>query len=177
MLRSAARDELVWAALTAEPLNLVHRRDRTTDPQVITSVAEAEILLEQSRAMYTRHAAEVATETMFAGMTVHEGMARCAAVKHVCTENAIRAVDPLVEVASGTAYSRAHPFERTWRDVQAGRFMPFDPHSARELIGASALGVALAPEVDALETGLDNRARPPVRARDGQSHTRSTCRR
>ncbi len=34
-----------------------------------------------------------------------------------------------------------------------------DPPSARELIGASALGVALAPEIDALETGVDSRVK------------------
>lgn len=132
-------------------LDLVRRRDRGRDPQVVTAVAEVEILLEQSRAMCTRHAAEVATGTVFTGVTVQEGMARCAAVKHVCTENAIRAVDRLAEVAGGTAYSRAHPFERMWRDVQAGRFMPFDPPSARELIGSSALGIALAPAEDDAE--------------------------
>lgn len=148
-------------------LDLVRRRGTTTDRTVLTSVAEAEILLEQARAMYTRHAAEVATGTMFHGMGVQEGLARCAAVKHVCTENAIRAVDRLVEVAGGVAYSRAHPFERMWRDVQAGRLMPFDPHTARELIGASALGVALAPEVDAEETGLDSRAKPPAPSHAG----------
>ena len=113
---------------------------------MFAAVAEVEILLEQSRAMYTRHAAEVdGRRPRSPAPTVQEGMARCAAVKHVCTENAIRAVDGLVEVAGGGAYSRAHPFERMWRDVQAGRFMPFDPPSARELIGASALGVPLAP--------------------------------
>lgn len=40
--------------------------------------------------------------------------------------------------------------------------MPLDPPSARELIGASALGVAFAPEIDALETGVDSRAKTPV---------------
>ncbi len=135
-----ARRALTWV------VDRVRDRGRTGDPSVVAPIAEAELLLEQSRAMYTRHADEVGAGTAFAGGSVQEGMARCAAVKHACTENAIRAVDGLVEIAGGSALSRAHPFERLWRDVQAGRVMPFDPPAARELIAASALGVTLAPE-------------------------------
>jgi len=149
-----AQGGLSWA------LDLLRQRDPTGPPGVRTVVADVDILLEQSRAMYTRHAAEAATGAMYEGMTVQEGLARCAVVKHVCTENAIRAMDLLAGVVGGVAYSRSQPFERMWRDVQAGRFMPFDPSSARDLIGASALGVTLAPEVGAEDAWPAGRSRP-----------------
>jgi alkylation response protein AidB-like acyl-CoA dehydrogenase len=50
-----------------------------------------------------------------------------------------------MDVAGGSAYRRGEPFERMWRDVQAGLIMPINNHTGRELIGASSLGVELAP--------------------------------
>jgi alkylation response protein AidB-like acyl-CoA dehydrogenase len=48
-------------------------------------------------------------------------------------------------VVGGAGYSRALPFERMWRDVQAGVFMPMANPAARRMIGASAFGITLAP--------------------------------
>ncbi|WP_028921010.1 acyl-CoA dehydrogenase family protein [Pseudonocardia acaciae] len=123
----------------------VVRRGIAAQPLVMDSIAEVEILLEQSRAVLYRHADEVSSGRLLAQLSVQEGLARCGLVKYVCCNNAVAAMTKLVEVVGGAAYVRKLPFQRMWRDVQAGPFMPFANHAARELVGASALGVELAP--------------------------------
>jgi alkylation response protein AidB-like acyl-CoA dehydrogenase len=48
-------------------------------------------------------------------------------------------------VNAGAAFGRALPFERMWRDVQAGPIMPMGSIAARQFVGATALGVEVAP--------------------------------
>jgi alkylation response protein AidB-like acyl-CoA dehydrogenase len=45
---------------------------------------------------------------------------------------------------AGPAYTRNQPFERMRRDVQAGPIMQMGNLAARRLVGADALGVAVA---------------------------------
>jgi alkylation response protein AidB-like acyl-CoA dehydrogenase len=104
--------------------------------------------VEQSRAVLYRHAEEVGSGLFRERLGVQEGLARCAFVKYVCTNNAVEALTTLVEVVGGASYVRKLPFERMWRDAQAGPFMPFANHAARELIGATAVGVELAPTTE-----------------------------
>lgn len=135
----------------------VQRRGTHTKPAVLDSLARAEILLEQSRATLYRHAEEVTSRRLFEQLDVQQGLARCALVKYVCSNNAVAAMHLLVEILGGASYTRALPFERMWRDVQAGPFMPFGNHAARELIGATSVGVELAPAIGFDETGPDSR--------------------
>jgi alkylation response protein AidB-like acyl-CoA dehydrogenase len=51
----------------------------------------------------------------------------------------------LAELNGGAAFGRALPFERMWRDVQAGPIMPMGSIAARQFVGATALGVEVAP--------------------------------
>jgi len=133
------------------------RRGTAGQPLMLDTIARAEILLEQSRALLQRHADEVGSGRMLERLGVQEALARCALVKYVCTNNAVDIFRILVEVVGGAAYVRKLPFERMWRDVQAGPFMPFANHAARELIGATAAGVQLAPVTGSGQAGPDSR--------------------
>jgi alkylation response protein AidB-like acyl-CoA dehydrogenase len=135
----------------------VVRRGIAAQPMIMDTIARVEILIEQSRAVLYRHADEVGSGRLYQQLSVQEGLARCALVKYVCTNNAVEAITTLIEVVGGASYVRKLPFERMWRDAQAGPFMPFANHAARELIGATALGVELAPAIGWEETGPDSK--------------------
>ena len=67
--------------------------------------------------------------------------------------NAIRIVDLALEVVGGAGYFRRSPLERMYRDVRAGVIMPYNNPEARSLFGRNALGIEIAPEVPAEESG------------------------
>jgi alkylation response protein AidB-like acyl-CoA dehydrogenase len=137
----------------------VARRGTGEDPVVQQAIGDCVVLVESSRALVYRHADEVASRRLFeAG--VQQGVARCALVKYVASNNAVRVVQRLVDVLGGSAYARALPFERMWRDAQAGTFMPMGNLAARRLIGANALGVATAPVIGFAETGPQSTPAP-----------------
>ncbi|MEV4060365.1 acyl-CoA dehydrogenase family protein [Nonomuraea dietziae] len=123
----------------------IRRRGLERDARVQDAIADAETALEVNRSVLRRHAAEVTSGQLISQLSVQEGLGRCAFVKNVCTNNAASIMTRLADVVGGAAYSRAHPFERMWRDVQAGLIMPINNRTGKELIGASALGIALAP--------------------------------
>ncbi|SFA84054.1 Acyl-CoA dehydrogenase [Amycolatopsis marina] len=131
-------------------------RGRTGDPVLQDAIGECEILVESSRALIYRHADEVSSRRLFE-LGVQEGISRCALVKYVASNNAVRVLQRLVDVVGGASYSKALPFERMWRDAQAGTFMPMGNLAARRLIGASALDFQVAPVVGYDETGPDSR--------------------
>lgn len=133
-------------------------RGKGTDPLVQDTIGECEILVESSRALNYRHAEEVASRRLF-DLGVQEGIARCALVKYVASNNATLVLRRLVDVLGGASFSRKLPYERMWRDAQAGTFMPMGNQAARRIIGASALGVEVAPVIDFDETGPDSRAK------------------
>lgn len=136
----------------------VRRLGRESDPLVMDAIAECQILIETARALVYRHADEVATRRLF-DLGVQEGIARCALVKYVASNNATQVLRRLVDVLGGASYSRKLPFERMWRDAQAGVFMPLPNARARKFIGASVLGVELLPSIGFDETGPDSRAK------------------
>jgi alkylation response protein AidB-like acyl-CoA dehydrogenase len=136
----------------------VKRMGREADPLIMDAIAECEILIESSRALLYRHADEVTTRRIF-DLGVQEGIARCALVKYVASNNATRVLQRLVDVIGGASYTRKLPFERMWRDAQAGGFMPMNNGQAKKYIGASALGVELAPVIGFDETGHDSRGK------------------
>jgi alkylation response protein AidB-like acyl-CoA dehydrogenase len=117
---------------------------RATDPVVQDAVGHCHMLLESSRALIHRHVEEVVSRALHA-LDVQEAMARCITVKHVAAHNATEILQRLAEVNAGAAFGRALPFERMWRDVQAGPIMPMGSIAARQFVGATALGVEVAP--------------------------------
>jgi alkylation response protein AidB-like acyl-CoA dehydrogenase len=124
----------------------VTRRGTSIDPIVQDAIGECIILLESSRALMYRHADELVSRRLFE-LGVQAGIARCALVKYVAANNATSIVQRLVDVVGGAAYSRSLPFERMWRDVQGGTFMPMGNLATRKLIGANAVGIQTAPVV------------------------------
>ncbi|MFI6510317.1 acyl-CoA dehydrogenase family protein [Streptosporangium sp. NPDC050855] len=126
----------------------VRRRGLAGDPRIQDAIADVEIMLEVNRSVLQRHAAEVSSGRLMEQLTVQEGLGRCALVKNVCTNNAAAVMTRLVDVVGGGAYMRGQPFERMWRDVQAGLIMPINNRVGKELIGASSLDVAVAPVAD-----------------------------
>ena len=131
----------------------VQARGREDDPAVQTAFAEMEILLETARAVLWRHTDEVISGDLFEQFTVQEGMARTMLTKHVPCNNAIRIVDLALEVVGGAGFFRRSPLERMYRDVRAGVIMPYNNPEARSLFGRNALGIEIAPEVPAEESG------------------------
>jgi alkylation response protein AidB-like acyl-CoA dehydrogenase len=131
----------------------VQARGREGDPAVQAAFAEMEILLETARAVLWRHTDEVISGDLFEGFSVQEGMARTMLTKHVPCNNAIRIVDLALEVVGGAGFFRRSPLERMYRDVRAGVIMPYNNPEARSLFGRNALGIQIAPEVPAEESG------------------------
>jgi alkylation response protein AidB-like acyl-CoA dehydrogenase len=117
---------------------------RATDPVLQDAVGHCHMLLESSRALIHRHVEEVVSRALHA-LDVQEAMARCITVKHVAAHNATEILQRLAEVNAGAAFGRALPFERMWRDVQAGPIMPMGSIAARRFVGATALGIEVAP--------------------------------
>lgn len=135
----------------------VVRRGRDHDPVLQDAIGECQLLVESSRALLHRHTDEVRSRSLF-NLEVQDAIARCALVKYMASNNAVRVLQRLVDVVGGAAYAKSLPFERMWRDVQAATFMPMSNLAARRLIGASTLGVATAPVIGYDETGPDSRA-------------------
>jgi alkylation response protein AidB-like acyl-CoA dehydrogenase len=131
----------------------VQARGREGDPAVHAAFAEMEILLETARAVLWRHTDEVISGDLFEQFGVQEGMARTMLTKYVPCNNAIRIVDLALEVVGGAGYFRRSPLERMYRDVRAGVIMPYNNPEARSLFGRNALGIEIAPEVPAEESG------------------------
>jgi alkylation response protein AidB-like acyl-CoA dehydrogenase len=117
---------------------------RAADPVVQDIVGDCQVLLESSRALIHRHVDEVVTRALHA-RGVQDATARCVTVKHAAANNAATILQKLAELNVGAAFGRALPFERMWRDVQAGPIMPMGNVAARQFIGANALGVEVAP--------------------------------
>lgn len=136
----------------------VARRGTGVDATIQEAIGDCVVLVESARALMYRHADEVTSRRLFE-LGVQQGIARCALVKYVASNNAVRVVQRLVDVVGGSAYTRKLPFERMWRDAQAGTFMPMGNLAARKLIGANALGIQTAPVIGFAETGPDSKPR------------------
>lgn len=111
-------------------------------PGVQFAAADAHALIEQSRALYLGTARDyLANPKSFKG---EAGLARVVLAKYVATNNAIRAVDQLMEIVGAHGYLKKFPMERYFRDVRAGVNHPLSNARARELIGKSVLEIGLA---------------------------------
>src|SRR5262249_49655467 len=111
-------------------------------PGIQFAAAEAEALIAQSRALYLQTAREyVNNPSSFQG---EAGLARVVLAKYVATNNALRAVDQMMEIVGAHGYLKKFPMERYYRDVRAGVNHPLSNARARELIGKGALGISLA---------------------------------
>jgi alkylation response protein AidB-like acyl-CoA dehydrogenase len=139
-----AAGAIEWAKET------VLRLGRQSDPLVQNAFADMEILLETGRALLYRHAHEVGEGLIYEQIPLQDVVARAALAKMVPVNNAIQILEQIVDVVGGAALSRSLPLERLLRDAYAGPVMPLNNHTARKLIGASALGITVAPVAEAV---------------------------
>ena len=137
----------------------VQKRGRERDKLVQASFAQMELLLETARAVLYRHCQEVLSGVLFEQPTVQEGLARAALAKYVPATNAVEIFRHIVDAVGGAAYMRKLPLERMWRDVQGGPIMPYNTYQALELLGATSLGVDLAPTISMEESGVESRSK------------------
>jgi alkylation response protein AidB-like acyl-CoA dehydrogenase len=136
--------------------NWVLERGKQEDPFVQWSFGEMELLLEGARAILSRHADEVQAGLLYDQLGVQETIARAGLSKTIAVNNAVRIFEHVRDVIGGVSYHKKYPIERMWRDVQAGPIMPINNHTTHRLLGASALGVQLAPEIPFAESGNDS---------------------
>ena len=128
-------------------------RGREGDPAVQAAFAEMEILARDRPGGALASHGRGDLGRPLREFTVQEGMARTMLTKHVPCNNAIRIVDLALEVVGGAGFFRRSPLERMYRDVRAGVIMPYNNPEARSLFGRNALGIEIAPEVPAEESG------------------------
>lgn len=102
-----------------------------------------------------RHTHQFGTPEYYSEFDLQEIVASSALVKHVCATNAVQVFTRLIDVVGGAAYAKSLPFERMWRDVQAGQFMPVSSFAAHEFIAATSLGLVLAPTHGSLREKVD----------------------
>jgi alkylation response protein AidB-like acyl-CoA dehydrogenase len=136
---------------------VVRKKGKGDDPLVQQSFAQMEMLLESARAVLWRHCEDVMSGELFTQMGVQEAQARAGLAKVVACNNAAEIMRHIPDVLGGMSYTRKLPFERMWRDVQAGPIMPYNNHQAARLFGATSLGVPLHPEIDDEESGTESR--------------------
>lgn len=101
------------------------------------SVAEMRILLETSRALIYKTAAELAAGADFG----RDLLAAIATPQYVATRNALQVVSQAMQVVGGPSITRRLPLERWYRDVRAGTLHPFTHYWLLEMLGKSALGI------------------------------------
>lgn len=128
---------------------LVIKRGRDSDPLVQDLFARMEILLETSRSIMYRHAQEVADGRIYEQLSLQEAVSRAGVAKVVPVNNAIEIMRLVVDAVGGPTFMRREPFERMWRDAQAGPIMPLSNVAARQIIGATAFDVEIAPSSEA----------------------------
>ncbi len=140
----------------------VVKRGRADDPLVQDRFAQMEILLETARAVLTTHCQATDSGLLFEGGSVQEGFARGGLSKIVPCNNAVEIMRLIVDVIGGPTYMRSQPFERMWRDVQAGVIMPMTNLQASRMLGMTSLGLEVAPSIGFDETGPGSRPKNVV---------------
>ena len=115
-------------------------------PGVQSRIARMEILLESARAAIRSHCIDWESGALPA-LDVQAGIAKCCAVKHIATNNAVEMLDLAMEIAGSSGFHRRNPLERMYRDVRAGTVHPANNLDTEELVGKTALGIAVAPGV------------------------------
>jgi alkylation response protein AidB-like acyl-CoA dehydrogenase len=110
-------------------------------PGIQFAVAEADTLIEQSRALYYSVTREFMSDR--ASFVGEKGLARVVRCKYAATNNAIRAIDFCMEAVGAHGMLKKFPMERYYRDVRAGVNHPLSNARARELLGKAALDIKM----------------------------------
>ena len=140
-------------------------RKRLHHPGVQQRVAQMEILLETARATIRSHCMDMESGAI-PRMDVQTGMAKAGIVKYVATNNAVAILELAMQVAGGSGFYRRSPLERMYRDVRAGTVHPMNNMDTEELVGKTALRLAVAPAIPLEESGHDSKPRADVEVVD-----------
>jgi len=103
------------------------------------SVAEMQIQLETARALIYKTADELTRGADFGAAL----LPAVATPQYVATRAALDVVSQAMQVVGGPSLFRRLPLERWYRDVRAGTLHPFTHAWLLEMIGKTALGIAL----------------------------------
>ncbi len=130
----AARDAVVRYALERTPTAL--GKPIAALPRIQRQIGEIDAGLQAARALLFE----------VAGLWTGEGnrtayMARIAAAKSVVSATADEATEKALQVAGGSAVTRALPLERYFRDVRPAAMQPPAGDTAYEMVGRAALGM------------------------------------
>jgi alkylation response protein AidB-like acyl-CoA dehydrogenase len=131
----AARDAVIRYALERVPTAL--GQPIATLPKIQRQIGEIDISLQAAKAFLLAVAGDWTGDneerTAF--------QPRIAAAKTAVMEAATMATERALEVAGGSAITRALPLERYFRDVRAGQMQPPSGDTALEMVGRAALGI------------------------------------
>jgi alkylation response protein AidB-like acyl-CoA dehydrogenase len=131
----AARDAVIQYSLERVPTAL--GKPIASLPKIQRQIGEIDVALQAARALLL----EVASGWSGDDSERAAIMPRIAAAKTVVMDAATCATERALEVAGGSAITRALPLERYFRDVRAGQMQPPSGDTALEMVGRAALNL------------------------------------
>jgi alkylation response protein AidB-like acyl-CoA dehydrogenase len=129
----AARDAVIKYALERVPTAL--GKPISTVPKIQRQIGEIDLELQATLALVF----EVAGEWVGDDEHRSQQYPRIVAAKQTMVETANRITDKALQIAGGSAITRALPLERHFRDVRAGLMQPPSGDTALEIIGRYAI--------------------------------------
>jgi alkylation response protein AidB-like acyl-CoA dehydrogenase len=106
-------------------------------PSVFNKVGEMDLLIEGSRAVMWKAAAELEVDHP------RSWSRKAVAARMIAIENSVKVVDLALRAVGGSSYFKRLPLERYYRDVRAGIYHPFDSDESLEFLGKSAFDIPL----------------------------------
>ena len=144
----------IAAGAMAELRRIVLRRRWEQRPEIQGAFADMEVLLESGRAVIRAHAQDYESGRLYVDLPVQQAMSRAVLPKYVATNNAVKILDLVMQVAGGSGYFKSSPLERAYRDVRAGTVHPYNNFEALNLFGKTSLGISIRPGVEAIDSPL-----------------------
>jgi alkylation response protein AidB-like acyl-CoA dehydrogenase len=129
----AARDTVIKYALERVPTAL--GKPIATLPKIQRQIGEIDVELQAALALLF----EVADEWVGDDEHRSKQYPRIVAAKQTMIETANRITDKALQIAGGSAITRALPLERYFRDVRAGLMQPPSGDTALEILGRAAI--------------------------------------
>ena len=114
-------------------------RPMSYQPEVQHSVAEMVLAFETMNPVLERTASDWVAGVDFG----HDWPAKIVGTKYHCVENCWKVVDTAMDISGGNGMFRGSELERLFRDARCGRFHPATSNLVHEIVGKTALGIAL----------------------------------
>ncbi|HEX4395624.1 MAG TPA: acyl-CoA dehydrogenase family protein [Mycobacterium sp.] len=136
---------------------MVLKRHWEQRPEIQRVFADMEVLLETARAVIRAHAEDYESGRLYVDLSVQQAMSRAVLPKYVATNNAVKILDLVMQVAGGSGFFKPSPLERAYRDVRAGTVHPYNNFEALNLFGKTSLEIEIRPSVEAIDSPLIQR--------------------